>query len=222
MRLEPGPLGILGGTFDPIHHAHLRLAEEARSALGLAEVRLIPAGQPPHRAQPGSAPSDRLAMTRLAVAGLPGFSVDAAEVLSNAPSYTVVTLERLRAELGPTRPLVLLMGADALRGLHTWFRWESLLDLAHIGVATRPGYTLEPASLPLPLADALRGRLCPDLAALGHSPAGLVCRFDMTPLDISATTIRQLLQRGESPRFLLPDGVLDYIQTHHLYGPETH
>lgn len=222
MRPERGPLGILGGTFDPIHHAHLRLAEEARVALGLDEVRLIPAGQPPHRGRPGCTPAERLAMTRLAIDGVAGFSVDAAEVQSEAPSYTVVTLQRLRAELGPDRPLVLLMGADALRGLPGWFHWEALFGLAHIGVATRPGYALEPDSLPAPLADALRGRVCADPAELATHAAGRVCSFDMTPLDISATAIRAMLQRGESPRFLLPDAVLDYIQTHHLYGSETH
>ncbi|HNG82176.1 MAG TPA: nicotinate-nicotinamide nucleotide adenylyltransferase, partial [Burkholderiaceae bacterium] len=117
---ETGPLGLFGGTFDPIHSGHLRLAEEAREQLGLAAVRLIPAGQPPHRDVPGAPAADRLAMARLAVADNPAFEVDPAEVLAAQPSYTILTLERVRAEVGPERPLVLLLGVDAFLGLPTW------------------------------------------------------------------------------------------------------
>lgn len=134
------PLGVLGGTFDPIHTGHLRLAEEAREALGLGGVRLIPAGQPPHRGEPGSTAEDRLAMARLAAAGNPGFMVDDGEVRAQQKSYTVLTLERLRAEIGPRRPLVLILGADAFAGLPTWHRWTDLFALAHLAVANRPGY----------------------------------------------------------------------------------
>lgn len=219
MQNEWPPLGLLGGTFDPIHHAHLRLALEARQALGLGAIRLIPAGRPPHRGDPGADPEARLAMTRLAVEGLPGFEVDAAEVLAATPSYTVTTLRRLRAELGPDRPLVLLMGADAFHGLASWYEWQALFDLAHIGVATRPGYALAAAALPAPVADALRQRHTADPAGLADAPAGLVASFEMTPLAISATAIRAQLAAGGDPRFLLPQAVLDYIHTHHLYRP---
>src|SRR5574337_1565987 len=111
------PVGLLGGTFDPIHLGHLRLAEEAREALGLGELRLIPAGQPPHRDAPATAAEDRLAMARLAAEDNPGLVVDDGEVRAQQKSYTVLTLERLRAGLGPTRPLVLILGADAFEGL---------------------------------------------------------------------------------------------------------
>ena len=149
---EAGPLGVFGGTFDPIHYGHLRLAETAREALGLTRVRLIPAGQPPHRATPGAAGAHRLAMARLAAASNPAFEVDPAEVEAAQASYTILSLERLRAELGPRRPLVLLLGVDAFLGLPGWHRWTALLDLAHIAVAHRPGFPIDAASLPPALA----------------------------------------------------------------------
>ena len=215
------PLGVLGGTFDPIHTGHLRLAEEAREALGLGGVRLIPAGQPPHRGEPGSTAEDRLAMARLAAAGNPGFSVDDGEVRARHKSYTVPTLERLRAEIGPQRPLVLILGADAFAGLPTWHRWTDLFVLAHIAVANRPGYAPHgrrwPATLSPELDAACAGRHTADPAELRHTPAGRVVPFDMTPLAISASLIRDLVRNGHSARYLLPESVLDYIAAHHLY-----
>lgn len=211
------PLGILGGTFDPIHFGHLRLAEEAREALHLERVRVIPAGQPPHRGRPGTAAADRLEMVRLALADTAGYEIDDAEVRSAQPSYTVPTLERLRGELGDAQPLVLLLGVDAFLGLASWHRWQALFDLAHIAVATRPGYALDEHHMPEALAIEYRRRATPRRDALARQPAGLVASFAMTPLAISATAIRALVAHGGSPRFLLPDAVLDYIQTHQLY-----
>ena len=215
------PIGVLGGTFDPIHTGHLRLAEEAREALGLGSVRLIPAGQPPHRGEPGSTAEDRLAMARLAAAGNPGFSVDDGEVRARQKSYTVLTLERLRAELGPQRSLVLILGADAFAGLPTWHRWTDLFALAHIAVANRPGYAPHgrrwPATLSPELDAACAGRHTADPEDLRHAPAGRVVPFDMTPLAISASLIRDLVRNGHSARYLLPESVLDYIAAHHLY-----
>jgi len=217
---DTGPLGLLGGTFDPIHLGHLRLAEEAREALGLAKVRLIPAGQPPHRGKPGSTAEDRLAMARLAAAGNPALEVDDSEVREPRPSYTVPTLERLRAELGPDRPLVLILGADAFAGLPGWHRWEALFELAHIAVANRPGHSPHerrwPAALSPELDDACRDRITRAPVQL-DTPAGKVIPFDMTPLAISASLARDLLHTGASARYLLPDSVLDYIGLHHLY-----
>lgn len=222
----PGaPLGLFGGTFDPVHLGHLRLAEEAADSLGLASVRWIPAGQPAHRAHTAKAPqvtaAQRLAMVRLAIAGNPRFALDAAEVDAAAPSYTVPTLERLRADpaLGGARPLVLLLGADAFAGLPDWHRWEALFDLAHIAVAHRPGFPIDAASLPPALAAAYRARRAETPAALGETPAGRVVTFAMTQLDVSATQIRSLLANGRSPRYLLPDAVIAYIQKQLLYSP---
>ena len=218
---DAGALGLLGGTFDPIHFGHLRLAEEARAALNLAQVALIPAGQPPHRGTPQSAAVDRLEMVRLASAGNPGLVVDAGEVFAHSKSYTVLTLERLRAQHGPDRPLVLILGADAFNGLPGWHRWQDLFALAHIAVANRPGFAPHgrrwPGTLSPELDAACAGRIDTNPTVLHQSPAGRVVPFDMTPLAISASLIRDLIHGGHSARYLLPDPVLDYIGLHHLY-----
>lgn len=212
-----GPLGLFGGTFDPIHYGHLRLAETAREALGLARVRLIPAGQPPHRAAPGASGQHRLAMARLATADNPAFEIDPAEVEAEQASFTILTLERLRAALGPERPLVLLLGLDAFLGLPSWRRWEALFECAHIAVANRPGYSLEHSALPPPLAAQLAARQATATDLTG-SPAGRIVPFSMTPLAISATDIRNRAAAGSSLRYLLPPPVLDYISLHQLYS----
>lgn len=208
------PLGLFGGTFDPIHTAHLRLAEEARTALGLGELRFIPAGEPPHRAAPDTPAAHRLEMVRLAIADNPAFSCDDSEIRHAGRSYTVLTLERIRAT-APQRPLVLLLGADAFLGLPRWHRWQELLELAHIAVAQRPEHSLD--ALPEPLAQLVRSRECRDPDALREAPAGRIIRFETTPLAISATAIRRLVQLGHSPRYLLPEPVLDYFSAHSLY-----
>lgn len=213
----PEPLGIFGGTFDPVHTGHLRLAEEAIDHLGLGGVLWIPAGQPPHRAAPQVTAQQRLAMVRLATADNPAFRVDAAEVEAAQPSYTVHTLERLRAEYGADTPLLLLVGADAFAGLPTWHRWHDLFALAHIAVSHRPGFPVEAASLPAELAGEFERRRLANVAGLRQRPAGAIVTFAMTQLAISATQIRQLLANRRSPRYLLPQAVLDYIEFHNLY-----
>ena len=216
-----GVLGLLGGTFDPLHVAHLRLALEAREALGLAGVCLIPAGTPPLRAVPQCAAAHRLAMVESALAGMPGFSVDPGEVLAAAgnpaPSYSVATLARQRRQHGAQRPLVLLLGADAFARLESWQRWRELFGLAHIAVATRPGHDLkEVGARDTALATEFAGRqgVAADLVG---APAGRIVPFAITALEISATAIRERLARGLSVRYLVPDAVLDYIETHQLY-----
>lgn len=211
------PLGLFGGTFDPVHFGHLRLAEEAIAHLGLGGVRWLPAGQPPHRGVPQVTAGQRLDMVRRATAGNPRFTVDPAEVEAAAPSYTVHTLERLRRELGDAQPLVLLVGADAFAGLAAWHRWRDLFALAHIAVSHRPGFPVETASLPHELATEFADRRLVDASALRAAPAGGIVTFAMTQLAISATQIRKLLANDLSARYLLPDDVLDYIQTHSLY-----
>lgn len=218
---DSAPLGFLGGTFDPIHFAHLRLAMEARDALGLAQVGFIPAGSPPHRDQPRSTAQDRLNMVKLATQDNPCFFVDDSEVLAAGKSYTVHTLERLRSVHGLQRPLVLILGADAFNGLASWHRWQELFELAHFAVANRPGYASAPhdwtAHLPVELAQACSKRLTHDPLALRGTPSGLVIPFTMPPLALSATHIRDLLHNGRSARYLLPDTVLHYIEAHQLY-----
>jgi nicotinate-nucleotide adenylyltransferase len=211
------PLGIFGGTFDPVHFGHLRLAEESIGHLGLGGVRWIPAGQPPHRGSPQVTAQQRLEMVLRSTAKNARFSVDASEVESAALSYTVHTLERLRDQLGAEQSLVLLVGADAFAGLTTWHRWRDLFALAHIAVSHRPGFPVEIASLPHELATEFADRRLIDADGLKSAAAGGIITFAMTQLAISATQIRKLLANGLSARYLLPDSVLDYIQTHSLY-----
>ncbi len=210
-------LGVFGGTFDPVHFGHLRLAEEAISHLGLSGIRWIPAGRPPHRGTPEVTAEQRLAMVLRSTAQNTRFFVDPAEVEAERTSYTVETLERLRTELGADQALVLLVGADAFSGLASWHRWRDLFALASIAVAHRPGFPVEAASLPRELAFEYSARHRPNAACLGEAPAGCIVSFAMTQLAISATQIRQLLVNGQSARYLLPDAVLDYIQLHQLY-----
>ena len=216
-----GVLGLLGGTFDPLHVAHLRLGLEAREALGLGELCFIPAGTPPLRALPQCAAAHRLAMVERALAGMPGFSVDPGEVLAAAgnpaPSYTVATLERQRRQHGGERPLLLLLGADAFARLESWHRWRELFGLAHIGVATRPGHDLQKVGAGDTALDAEFNARRGSAADLAGAPAGCIVPFAITALEISATTIRERLARGLSVRYLVPDPVLDYIETHQLY-----
>jgi len=209
-----GIIGIYGGTFDPIHFGHLRSALELKEGLGLSEVRLIPARVPPHRGNPGASPQDRLDMLAAAVAGIPGLVVDDRELHRPGPSFTVDTLTSLRTEFGQ-RPLCLLLGMDAFLGLPSWREPQTILTLAHIVVARRPGWTPPIAG---EAANWLRERQG-EIAALAQNMAGLILTYPVTALDISATTLRHLTAEGRSPRFLIPEVVLDIIQERDLYRP---
>jgi nicotinate-nucleotide adenylyltransferase len=213
-------LGLLGGTFDPVHYGHLRLAESAAEALALDTVRWIPAGDPRHRLAPEAPACHRLEMVSLAIAGNPRFELDPAEVHSLEPSYTVPTLERLRRELGGECALVLLLGIDAFLGLLTWHRWPDLLALAHIAVGNRPGRRTDAGAMPAELQRLLAQAT--DAARLRDAAAGAVAMFEMTPLEISATDIRARLAAGRSARYLLPDPVLAYIRRNRLYSIAPH
>jgi nicotinate-nucleotide adenylyltransferase len=217
--MSRAPIGLLGGTFDPIHYGHLRLAEELAEELDIDQVRLIPAGQPPHRGQPRATAPQRLEMARRAVAGNPRFVVDAREIQRAAPSYSVDTLTALRAELPSDTPLVLFMGGDAFLGLSTWHEWRRLFDLAHIAVAHRPGYSLASwqDALSDPLRKLLSTRRCEQSADILDKPAGRIFLYTITQLDISASQIRDRALRGQSLRYLLPDPVIDYINENRLY-----
>lgn len=218
MAADYTPIGVLGGTFDPVHYGHLRLAECARAALGLSQVLWIPAGQPPHRAQPRTPAVHRLEMVRLAIAANPAFALDDAEVRAVRPSYTVVTLERLRRGCRPHSSLVLLLGADAFVGLASWKRWRELFGLAHLALANRPGYPLHARELTAELAAEYAARRSASTPALRAAATGAIVAFDMTPLAISATAIRAEIAAGGSARYLLPDSVLDYIGRNSLYS----
>lgn len=214
-----GAIGVLGGTFDPVHFAHLRLAEEAAEAFDLEHVHLVVSAQPPHRAAPSASAEQRLAMVRAAVAGNPKFVADDRELRRPPPSYTIDTLESLRAEFGPARPIALIVGADAFVLLQTWRRWLDLFAHAHIIVAHRPGW--EPAHWRETMGAALRSqfdsRLTPDRSRVVNSPAGAIVALPIAQLDISASAIRALLAADRSPRYLLPESVLGYIDRNDLY-----
>lgn len=208
-------IGVLGGTFDPIHHGHLRPALDVLQALRLDQVRLIPLSVAVHRAQPVAAALQRLEMVQAAVQGEPGLAVDDRELGRPGGSYSYDTLASLRSELGPERPICFLTGADAFREFLTWHRPRDILGLAHLVVMERPGAgeLADPALRRLVAERRARGR-----AELAGAPAGRILCQPVTALDISATGIRDLLARGLSPRYLLPDAVLDYIRREGLYG----
>ncbi len=206
-------LGVFGGTFDPVHYGHLRIALELCHGLGLEAVRFVPCRLPPHRAEPGASPRDRCNMLRLAVAGQRGFVVDERELRRDGPSYMVDTLASLREEAG-RRPLCLLLGMDAFASLDTWHRWADLIELAHLVVACRPGVDGEPSAA---VADLLDRRRVEDGGRLRRSPAGGILLQPVTQLDISATRIREQVRGGQNPRYLLPEPVLEYIWREGLY-----
>jgi nicotinate-nucleotide adenylyltransferase len=211
------PIGLLGGTFDPIHYGHLRPAQEVLRALDLAEVRIIPAANPPHRREPVATAAQRLRMAELAVAEFPGMRVDDREIRRGGPSYTVLTLESLRRETG-AQPLCLLLGQDAFAGIETWHQWRRLPELAHIVVMTRPGWTQAADALPA----WVRTRLARDASELARSASGKIHFQPVTPQDISATRIRAAVARGESVDGLMPPAALDYLRAHHLYLDREH
>lgn len=213
-----GAIGVFGGSFDPVHNAHLRLAEEARECLALQSIRWVPTGVPGHRGEALATPAQRLDMLRLALEGDDGSEIDTAELVSAVPTYTVNTLARLRAEYGPARPLVLIIGSDQFVALHTWRDWERLSGFAHIAVAERPGHRIASARL-APAVAALweQRRAGVQDTRLQSQPCGLIAPFSMTPLEISSTAIRAAICEMHSARHLLPDKVLAYIHSHHLY-----
>lgn len=209
----PRRIGILGGTFDPVHIGHLRGALEVADALTLDELRLTPSARPPHRDAPQVSAQDRLAMVQCAVVGVAPLVVDARELQRDKPSYTIDTLELMRAELAADAQVFLLLGWDAFCGLPTWHRWEELLQHCHILVLQRPDADSEP---PDALRNLLAARSVSDPLAL-KGPSGQIAFVWQTPLAVSATQIRQLLASGKSVRFLVPDAVLAYIDAHGLY-----
>jgi len=200
-------IGILGGTFDPIHYGHLRTALDVQQALGLESIRLIPLNDPPHREHPATPARQRLAMVRAAVADNPLFRVDDRELRRAGKSYTLDTLRSLRRELGEIS-LCLLMGSDAFRGFPDWHQPELILELAHLVVMRRPGEE-SPHHYP--------DRVTTDPASLRITPGGRILFQPVTQLGISATGIRSLLHQGREPRYLLPDAVLHLIRREKLY-----
>lgn len=198
------PVVIFGGTFDPVHIGHLRVALEASEFLD-ADVRLMPANKPPHRPAPVASAKQRTAMLELAIAGQKNLSVDTRELRRSGPSYTLDTLIELRREFPPDQSIALLLGADAFAGLPTWHRWKDLFALAHFVVLARPGHD---ATLSADLAAEIAARRTDFAADIKQGAAGKVIRLAVTQLEISASDIRHRLARGRDVRWLVPDALL--------------
>lgn len=210
---------IYGGTFDPIHNGHLRVAVELREALAVQQVHLLPSHIPPHRDLPGGSGRRRLELLKLAVAGEPGLAVDDREVSRDGASYTVDTLRELRQELGAEEPLAMVVGADAFAGFDRWHEWTAIPELAHIILVSRPGARLSPDSPPARLLDERRAD---HIAALKAAPGGRILEVEPPLLDISATGIRDRLASGRSVRYLVPEAVLSRIAELGMYSCKGH
>jgi len=201
------PIGLLGGSFDPIHVGHVQLARDAMLQLDLARVLFVPAGLAWQKGPPADA-THRARMIELAIADEPRFALDRRELERPGPSFTVDTLRQLRQEVGAARPLVLLIGADQFERLDTWHRWEQLIELAHLGVAERSDQT---------------AGLKPQLADVALRPAGVLVPIAMKPVECSSTQIRALLGAASAGNAasvapLLAPTVLGYIRNHRLYS----
>ena len=205
-------ISILGGTFDPIHHGHLRIALDAAEVLGLSEIRLIPLGEAVHRAPPIASPQQRLEMLRLATAGHPLYRIDDREIRRGGPSYTIDTLRLLRADL-PGETLCLLLGSDAYEGFMQWRDPEGILALANLAILFRPG---EDRPQDEQLTALTMPRLYP-AEILATQPAGAIAEIPVTQLDIASSDIRQRIASGRDPSWLLPASVIDYIRAEELY-----
>lgn len=206
------PLLLLGGSFDPIHNGHLRAALDAAALLGAASTTLLPAAMPALRDPLSASAEQRLAMLKLAVGDDPMLRIDDRELRRGGRTYTVDTLRSLRQQW-PERSIVFLLGADAFTRLPHWRDWQSLLQLAHLGVLTRPGQDLQ-----APATADFRAARRDTASALAERPGGHWMPIEVTPLAISATRIRALLAQRRSARFLLPDAVLDYIARAGIYA----
>lgn len=212
------PLGLFGGTFNPIHFGHLRLALELSQALNIERVKFIPGGRPPHRNDPLAAAAHRVAMVQLAIADNKRFECDTREVERSTLSYSVETLKEMRQEFGDEFCFCFFLGSDAFLGLSTWHEWKKLFELTHIIIGQRPGFhDIAAAQLPPALATEFSQRLQPNLDFIKTRQAGCIYVVDTTLLNISATRIRTAVQANTSPRYLLPDPLLEYIARHNLY-----
>jgi len=207
------PLGIFGGTFDPIHYGHLRTAFEMLQALRFQEVRIVPCSDPPHRGKTFAPAAERLRMVELAIAGQAGFVADDRELRRAGPSYTIDTLLSLREEF-PQRPLGLIVGMDAFLGLQDWYRWQDILDVAHIVVAHRPGWRAPDMG---ELGDLITERGTHRVDDLHECRHGRIHIHAVTQLEISSSDIRELVAAGRDPRFLMPDAVCESIHASGCY-----
>lgn len=217
-RSIPSPLGLFGGTFDPIHFGHLRLATEVAEAFRLEQVIFLPAGLPYHRGRTAHATNDqRLTMVKLATARDARFDVDERELRREGPTYTYDTLVEIRRERGPDTPLVFLTGSDAFGRIDTWHRWTELFDLAHFVIAIRAGDETWQSKGPGAFPKEAWPRITLNQREMLSAPSGKVMTFFMTSIAISSTAVRTLAGEGASIRYLTPDPVVEFVRSHDLY-----
>lgn len=205
-------IGIFGGTFDPIHFGHLRAALEIQQKLCLDDMRLIPCRFPPHRSTPIAEAEHRFNMVKLSVEATE-LAVDEQEMQRSGPSYSIDTLMSLRREF-PEASLCMVVGADAFLSLPSWYQWEKLIQLANIVVMYRLGWSIPSEGI---MADLLKKHALLQDENLNEFSSGKIVMQDITALDISASQIRNMIENGGSPRFLLPEKVWQYIQEKGLY-----
>jgi nicotinate-nucleotide adenylyltransferase len=210
-------IGLLGGTFNPIHFGHLRIAETLSEALRLDEVRFIPAANPPHKVMPLVSAKARAKMVEIAIRDNPLFQLDTQELNRPGHSYTVDTLLSLRAALGNEVSLVLLMGSDAFSNLHTWHRYTDILQLCNIALVQR--LPTEEQALPLAkeLDDLMRVHFSDNVSDVSIKPHGVITVQAMAPLAITSTDLRERLRQKMSARYLMPDAVIAYVLEQQLY-----
>lgn len=211
-------LGVLGGTFDPVHCGHVTAARFVQLALALESVLLIPCGQPVHRQQPLASAPERCAMVALALAAEPQLQLDRRECQTNAPSYTIDTLTALQREQ-PDVSWHLLVGADAFLSLPSWKQWQQLLDQVNLVVMTRPGFAIDEAGMAPALLAQYQRRRVANPAALASIGQGAIAAIDVRTSDLSSTQVRELLKTGGNLGSILHPAVAQHIRTHGLYLP---
>ncbi len=200
-------IGILGGTFDPIHNGHLQIADQAHSRLPLTQVQFMPCALPVHRDQPHASAQQRCTMIDMVLAEHPGLVLNTLEIDRAGPSYTIDSLRQIRRQ--GDEPLVLLLGTDAFNGFAGWKQPRQILELAHLVVCIRPGVEVDPTLFPERRVDSAE--------RLQAQAAGAILLFEADAVDCSSSEVRAALADGDIPRQWLHSAVADYIQTHHLY-----
>lgn len=206
-------IGVFGGTFNPVHYGHLRVALECKQALQLDEMRMMICSQPPHREQPGVNALQRKKMLELALADSDELMLDARELEREGPSYSVDTLKSLKADFSESA-LFMVIGSDSFQALNTWHSWDEILELCNIVIARRPDAAADESST---VGNLLTDRFIQDFQQASQSVSGKVIPVAVSQLEISATNIRNLIKRDRSPKYLLPDSVLNYIKENLLY-----
>jgi len=210
-------VGVLGGSFDPVHQGHVALAKQCIKELGLNELRVIPAGNPWQKSDLHTSSVHRVEMVRRAFAdqAVP-VTIDLQEIQRDAPSYSIDTLRALRAELGEETSIVFLIGADQLQQLHSWHQWQDLFNYSHICAASRPGFATDASHMQTEVSEEFTRRSATP-ENIRSAPCGLTYLTQGLAVDISATQIRAAFASGHEPELLVPPAVLDYINQHHLY-----